>query len=679
MYILDGSSFFISNDLGDVEGDADLGYFFRDTRFLSQCTLRINGQKPILLRSEQVDYFSACFYLGMPADAHFPHPLSILRTRLIGNGVHEEVTIWNFGTEPVELKVALAWDCDFADLFTVRSGKFNASRPSIRPEPETNQLVFEYGFDEQFKRKTVIGCDCECLDIQDRLTILPITIPARGEWKTCFTISPVWDDEIHPPKYSCADFRNARPEMRESLESWLARTPMLKSNSDSLNHTYQQSLIDLAALRFFVDPDGESVIAAGLPWYMALFGRDSLITAYQCCWIAPDVGKAVLRTLAKYQGRENNDFRDEQPGKIMHELRFGELTVLNKFPQSPYYGSVDATPLFLILLHEVFTWTADEALVWELKEPALKALEWIERYGDLDGDGLVEYICRSSKGLDNHCWKDSGNSMLFKDGSLAKPPIATVEVQGYVYDAKLRLAELAENVWQEPALASRLRSDAEALKHRVNEAFWLEQDGGYYALALDGQKRQVDSITSNMGHLLWSGIIEPDKAKKIVEKLMDRGLYSGWGIRTMSSQHAGYNPIEYHNGTVWPHDNSLIVEGLMRYGYAKEAAKIVLDMLEAAQHFDYRLPEAFAGYSRLPFGVPVNYPTACQPQAWATGAPLLFIKALLGLKSKVSKKTLEISSQFPLEILPLNIDNIQGFGRGFRVEISVDEASIEEF
>ncbi len=502
MYILDGSSFFISNDLGDVEGDADLGYFFRDTRFLSQCTLRINGRKPVLLRSEQVDYFSACFYLSLPADEDLAHPLSILRTRLIGNGVHEEITIWNYGPEPVDLKVALAWDSDFADLFTVRAGKFNPTRPSIHTYPETNQLAFEYGFDNRFKRKTVIGCDCECLHIQDRLTILTVTIPAAGEWKTCFTISPVWEETVHPPKYSCADFGNARPEMRESLESWLERTPKLTSGSDILNHTYQQSLIDLAALRFFVEPDEDPVIAAGLPWYMALFGRDSLITAYQCCWFAPDLAKAVLRTLARYQGREINDFRDEQPGKIMHELRYGELTALNKMPHSPYYGSVDATPLFLILLHEVYTWTADEAFIQELKEPALKALAWIDQYGDLDGDGLVEYIRRSSKGLDNHCWKDSFNSILFHDGTMAKPPIASVEVQGYIYDAKRRLAELANTVWQDPALADCLRSEAQTLKEHVNKTFWIERDGGYYALALDGQKRPVDSITSNMGHLL---------------------------------------------------------------------------------------------------------------------------------------------------------------------------------
>jgi glycogen debranching enzyme len=677
MYILDGSSFFVSNDLGDVEGDADLGYFFRDTRFLSQCTLRINGRKPVLLRAEQVDYFSACFYLGIPSDADLAHPLSILRTRLIGNGAHEEVTIWNYGTEPVELKVALAWDSDFADLFTVRSGKFNTLLSHARSEPEKNQLVFEYGFDERFKRKTVIGCDCQCLLIQDKLTILPITIPAGSEWKTCFTISPVWDDEIHPPKYSCGDFRNARPEMRESLEVWLTRTPKLKSNSDALDHTYQKSLIDLAALRFFVDPDDEPVIAAGLPWYMALFGRDSLITAYQCCWVAPDIGKAVLRTLAKYQGRETNDFRDEQPGKIMHELRFGELTVLGKMPHSPYYGSVDATPLFLILLHEVYKWTADEALVLELKETALKALEWIDQYGDLDGDGLVEYIRRSPKGLDNHCWKDSSNSILFKDGTLAKPPIAAIEVQGYVYDAKLRLAELAETIWQDTVLASRLRVEAETLKRRVNEAFWIEKEG-YYALALDGEKRSVDSVASNMGHLLWSGIGEPDKVKRIVAKLMARGLYSGWGIRTLSRKNAGYNPIEYHNGTVWPHDNSLIMEGLIRYGYVKEAAKITLDMVEAAHHFDYRLPEAFAGYSRLPFGVPVNYPTACQPQAWATGVPLLFLKALLGLEANVTSQKLEINPQLPSELLPLHLENVQAFGHKFRIEVDQKGFKIEE-
>jgi glycogen debranching enzyme len=364
---------------------------------------------------------------------------------------------------------------------------------------------------------------------------------------------------------------------------------------------------------------------------MAVFGRDSVITSYQALPFEPEMARTTLMLLASLQGTRVDDFRDEEPGKIIHELRWGEMTAFEERPQSPYFGAADTTALFLILLDEYERWSGDAALVRALEPQARAALSWIEEYGDRDKDGYVEYQARRPKtGLVNQCWKDSWNSILFSDGSLAKLPRATCEIQGYVYDARVRCARLAREIWNDAALANELEEQAAALKRRFNEDYWLP-DRGYFALALDGDKRQVDALSSNIGHLLWSGIVDKDKADSVVGHLMGPRLFSGWGVRTMAEGEGGYNPIGYHVGTVWPHDCSIIAWGLARYGYAREAALLAFSVLEAAQFFDGRLPEAFAGHPRELTEFPVEYPTACSPQAWATGAPLLMLRTLLGL------------------------------------------------
>jgi glycogen debranching enzyme len=416
-----------------------------------------------------------------------------------------------------------------------------------------------------------------------------------------------------------------------SLAEWIRDAPVLETEFDKLNHAYRQSLVNLAALRFRPRNELEfSLPAAGLPWFMALFGRDSLITAYQSLPFHATLAKSTLQALAALRATTHDDFRDSEPGKILHELRRGELTSLGEIPHTPYYGTHDATPLFLILLDEYERWTADTALVHELEDAARDALSWIEGPGDPDGDGYLEYRTRSSNGLRSHCWKDSWNSILFADGRLAEPPIATCEIQGYAYDARLRAARLAREVWGDGALAQRLESDAAALRERFNRDFWIEERG-HYALALDGDKRPVDTLASNTGHLLWSGILDQPRANLVVERLMGDDMWSGWGIRTMSTRASGYNPIEYHNGTVWPHDTALIAEGMRRYGFRAEAGMLVSALLDAAACFDYQLPEVFAGYARDETSLPVQYPTASRPQAWAAGAPLLGLRTLLGM------------------------------------------------
>jgi glycogen debranching enzyme len=382
-------------------------------------------------------------------------------------------------------------------------------------------------------------------------------------------------------------------------------------------------------MRSSVSPVLGSLPAAGMPWFMTVFGRDTIITCLQTLLFGPDLARTALDVLASLQAKDDNPAIDAEPGKIVHEIRTGKAA---KHWFAAYYGTVDATPLYLVLLSEVWRWTGDAPLVRRLREPAMLALRWIDEWGDRDGDGFVEYVKRSPNGLDNHSWKDSGDSQLFSDGRMAEPPIAPAEVQGYVYDAKQRMAELARAVWRDRALADRLEHDANELRDRFNDAFWVDARGGYFALALDRDKNKVDSVTSNMGHLLWSGIVKPDRVDGVVDALMSDPLWSGWGVRTMSQEDAGYNPLSYHNGTVWPHDNSLIASGLARYNRWPEAQRIVQRMLNAARHFGYQLPEVFAGLRREETSFPIAYPTAARPQAWAAGAPVLLLQTLLGLQ-----------------------------------------------
>jgi glycogen debranching enzyme len=458
--------------------------------------------------------------------------------------------------------------------------------------------------------------------------------------------------------------------MKRSLEKLGEALPRLSSEWPSLQVTYERSLVDLAALRFYpLTLAGQALPAAGLPWFMTIFGRDSMMVSYQTLPFASEFAKATLTALAQRQGTRIDDFRDEEPGKILHEARFGEMTAFEERPHSPYYGAADATPFFLILLDEYERWTGNAELVQQLELEARAALKWIDTYGDRNGDGFVEYSRRNTEtGLENQCWKDSWNSILFADGTLSRLPRATCEIQGYVYDAKVRCARLARTFWNDPELANRLEREAAELKRRFNQDFWLE-DREFFALAIDGDGRKVDSLTSNIGHLLWSGIVDDDKAEAVVHHLMGHQLYSGWGVRTMAEGEGGYNPIGYHVGTVWPHDNSFIAMGLRRYGYREEAARLAMHMLEAATYFKGRLPEAFAGYRRELTEFPVEYPTACSPQAWASGAPLLLLRAILGLEPIGENLLVDpaIPSQLgQLELLdiPGRWGRIDAFGRG---------------
>ncbi|WP_410510211.1 glycogen debranching N-terminal domain-containing protein [Methanosarcina hadiensis] len=676
--IVNGEAFVISDPVGNIYQDDNsnnFGFFFRDTRFLSRFVLKVDDQDLSILSAKEVDYFWSTHYATLPFESIFEgHPITIIRKRAVSDGVREEIIIHNYKTEPLDLTLSIELDADFIDVIELERAQNPEGKCDIEINSEENQHIFVYKVNG-ILRKSIIQCESGA-EIENKKINFKINIPEKDEWKTCLTIHPVWEDRVKEPKFSCDDLDKNQPAINEPLQAWLNQVPRLTGYCSILSETYKHSLMDLAALRFYVGTEDDPIFAGGMPWYMALFGRDSLIAAYQCCFIAPDIASTTLSILAKYQGKEYNDFKDEEPGKILHELRFGEKTLLGEKPYSPYFGTADSSQLFLILLHEVFKWTGNKELVNELKEPALKALDWIDNYGDMDGDGYIEYKMRSKAGLTNHCWKDSGTSMIFSDARLAEPPIATVEFQGYVYDAKIRLAELAEEVWDDPALAEKLRSQAKELKQRFNKDFWIDERGGYFALGLDKNKEKIDSMASNMGHLLWSGIVDDDKAGIIVKQLMSNHLYSGWGIRTLSMQDRGYNPIEYHNGTVWPHDNSLIVEGFIKYGYRDEANQVIVNLLEASRYFDNRFPEVFAGYQRSVVDFPVPYPTSSIPQAWAAGASILFLRLILGLEPDREKETIKINPHLPAVIEDIRVGNIRLFNKNFSIFAGKDRSEV---
>jgi glycogen debranching enzyme len=655
--ILDGSTFLVSDLRGDIEASPDEphGFFYRDTRFLSSWRLTANGSPLDVLSTDETQYFSSTHFLVPPTGTVNDNPtVSIHRNRTIGDGFHEDVTVLNHDVKPLQVELRLDADADFADLFEVKDALAKSGQRYTRVEDDT--LVLGYRRDD-FVRETRIRVS-KPATVDERGITLHVHVEPHGDWNVCIFVQPVTDGNAIAIKHRHGD-DEARPNIGMSLDDFIGAAPSLETDWDPLEHVYERSLIDLAALRFTSELfPGSSLPAAGLPWFMTVFGRDSLITSYQALPFTPELAETTLRVLAARQATEVDAFRDAEPGKILHEIRFGELTHFGERPHSPYFGTADATPLFLVLLDEYERWTGDADLVRELEPAARAALRWIDEDGDLDGDGYVEYERRNKEtGLENQCWKDSWDSIRFADGTVATGPIATCEIQGYVYDAKLRMARLAREVWHDSQLADRLGRDAAALKERFNQDFWLVERE-CYAEALDGEKRPVDSITSNIGHLLWSGIVDPDKADAVARHLMSDALFSGWGIRTMAEGEGGYNPIRYHNGTVWPHDNSLIAHGLARYGYREEATRVALAILEAATYFRYRLPEVFAGYRRRRTSFPVEYPTASSPQAWATGTPLLLLRVLLGLEPEGDE--LLVDPYLPERISHLEIRDIPG-------------------
>jgi glycogen debranching enzyme len=674
--ILDGNTFVVSDARGDIEASLSdpTGLFSFDTRFLSTWVLTIDGQRLNALSTDDLQYFETRFFL-VPGTGtvYIDAKLSVIRRRAVGDGFHEELTILNHDERPVTLNVRVEAGCDFADLFEVKDALDKKGKYYTRVEQGRLALGYER---ETYRRETVISASAPAKVDKSGLTFR-VRVDPHSSWTTDLNVVPTQvggGAHYTAPKYDRSRTR-PRPRMAVDLERWLDGAPRLECDWDPLRAIYRRSLVDLAALRFAPPiAGGHSLPAAGLPWFMTMFGRDSIFTSLQALPFTPELAATTLQALGSWQGSRLDDFRDEDPGRILHELRYGELTAFEERPHSPYYGCADATPLYVVLLDEYERWTGDRRRVRELEQEARAALRWLDEYADLQRNGYVWYRRRNEEsGLENQCWKDSWDSISYRDGRLPGFPRATCELQGYAYDAKLRGARLAREIWKDPALADELEKEAADLKRRFNRDFWVE-DGEYFALALDRDGNQVDALTSNNGHLLWSGIVDKAKAKMVAAHLLGPRLFSGWGVRTLAEGEGRYNPIGYHVGTVWPFDNSFIAWGLRRYGFKQEAAEIAAGILDAAEFFDGRLPEAFGGYHRDVTKYPVQYPTACSPQAWSTGAPLLLLRTMLGLEPV--GEHLVVDPALPVDIGHLELLDIPGrwgridaFGRGrVRVE-----------
>jgi glycogen debranching enzyme len=680
--ILEGSTFCVSDERGDIS-DPVMGLFADDTRFLSRWILTINGERPLKLSSDKVEYYSAAFYLRNPIAGGLEQDmLSIGRDRFIGDGMQEHIVVQNHAPHPVEFELALEVGTDFADIFAVKEHDFALGHPdtasplpglaSSEFEADGNQFVFTDGP----TRLTQVLLS-EPGDVNGSSVRYTIALEPRQEWRLRADVIPSADGAKVAVAHAERRFGDELSRVRSSLSAWHLSVPQLQASWEELAVTFRQSVADLASLRMDEDPRVPGQLpAAGMPWFMTVFGRDTLVTCLQTLLFGPELAHNALRVLAALQAVADDPSIDAEPGKIVHEVRHGKGAEA-WFPR--YYGTVDATPLYLVLLSEVWRWTGDASLVEDLRVPALRALAWIDEHGDLDGDGFVEYKRRSERGLVNQSWKDSGDSQRFHDGRFASTPIAPCEVQGYVYDAKRRTAELAREVWGDPELADRLDQEAGELQARFQEAFWCEERGGFYALALDGEKRRVDSLTSNIGHLLWSGIVPRERADAIVDQLMGDELWSGWGVRTMSTGDAAFNPLAYHNGTVWPHDNSLIAWGLARYGRWAETQRIARRMLTAAGHFGHQLPEVFAGFSRSATPFPIAYPTAARPQAWAAGTPVLLLQLLLGLRPDPAAQAMvsEAPRELPSWLGSLKLSGVRAFDRSWDVRLENGQIEVE--
>ena len=669
--LVEGSTFCISEPGGDIRPGHAQGLFVRDTRVLSRWELSVDGRAPEPLTVHQAEPYAAAFLGRMPPPAGLADStLLVVRRRYVGDGMREDVTIQNAAPQAAACTVTLAADADFADLFEVKDGRAQP-QAATSASAEESALRFTSRAGEP-QRELLIRAD-GCPLIADGVLEWRAAVPARSQWTASIEVVPVTGGvpmTLRHPRGQAIE--HAIPARR--LREWRQSAPQLRTADRDLAAVLHRSVEDLGALRIF-DPEhpGRPVVAAGAPWFMALFGRDSLLTSWMLLpW---DAGLAVgtLQTLAGRQGDNIDLASEEEPGKILHEVRFGPAATLALGGRSAYYGTADATPLFVMLLGELQRWGGHDAEIQALLPHADRALEWIERYGDADGDGFVEYSRKTSRGLINQGWKDSWDGVNFADGRIAEPPIALAEVQAYTYAAYQARARLAATAG-DPASAGHWNSRADRIKEAFNDAYWMA-DRGWFAVALDRAKRPVDSLTSNIGHCLWTGIADPGKAALIAEHLLSDDMFSGWGIRTLASSMTAYNPMSYHNGSVWPHDNALCAAGLMRYGFTGHAQRIAEAVFDAAGHFGHRLPELFCGFSRTDYPVPVPYPTSCSPQAWAAAAPLQLLHTLLRLTPEFPAGRVWCAPAIPGRYLPLQLRNLR-LGRS-RLGIDVQDDSWE--
>jgi len=666
--LVEGRCFCMSGPSGDIGTPGGHGLVVKDTRFLDHLELRVDGEPLEPLTVEPIGPHAATFVTRRrPRPGLADSTLLVVRRRYVGNGMVEDVTLENLSGTQADVTLTLTATTDFAGLFDVKEGRLGKRKGQV--EVTTDDDVLRRRLDGAESRAVELSATGGCTVFSHGL-VWRLTVPARGTTTFTVRVVPVFEDV---PMESPYRHGMSRRESHPALEHrrWRERSPVVSAGDVRLDRLVRTCTDDLAGLRI-TDPHHPRriVLAAGAPWFMTLFGRDSLLTAWMLLPLDARVARGTLETLAETQGRVVDPRTEEQPGRILHEVRSGLTDEAPDGEETVYYGTVDATPLFVMLAGELHRWGASKTEIASLMPHVNRALAWIERYGDADGDGFVEYERATERGLVNQGWKDSFDGITYDSGDLARPPLALAEVQGYVYAALLAGARLARAQLHDER-AEQLDERAATLKRRFNEQFWLPHRG-YYALALDGDKKPVDALASNMGHCLWTGIVDEERAPQVASALMSPEMFTGFGIRTLSSEAGAYNPMSYHNGSVWPHDNAIIAAGLRRYGFAAEANRVVLGLLDAAAGFGDHLPELFCGFDRSEFDPPVPYPTSCSPQAWAAAGPLLLVRTLCGLEVDLPHGFVRLDPQVPDALLPLSVTQLH-VGSDL-VDVSVDAA-----
>lgn len=659
--VKEGNLFLYTSTEGNIPpgNTSGLGFYREDTRFLSSYQMKLNGRDPILLSSSAARNYMAHIELTNTDIWQAPDSLiaeqdtiNIRRKIILKDCLYEQIRVKNYNTKPAKLKLDLGFSADFSDIFEIRGQKREGRGKIVQPKFSNDVLTFGYLGQDDIFRQTIVSFsdspDSVNIDIDRTSVVFDMDLAPHGRAFLEIKIEPrVGKDPVPSSDYS--DVSNV---LAKDYDIWREDCTNIATDNELFNEMIDRGASDIRAL--LTDTEYGKVFDAGIPWFTSPFGRDSLITARETLLLNSEPARHCLGFLAKLQATEHDTWRDAQPGKIMHELRRGELALSGQIPHTPYYGSVDSTPLFLILFKDYYDWSGDKEFVVAHKQNIMRAVEWLTKWADMDNDGFIEYIRAADTGLENQGWKDSAYSVTHTDGRKALAPIALSEVQGYAYHAKRSAARLLQ-IAGEYNLADELHDSADKLKKLFNEKFWMEEEG-FFAMALDANKEQVKSITTNPGHCLWSGIADEDKGKKAGERLLEQDMFSGWGIRTLSKQAINYNPMSYHNGSVWPQDNILVAFGLKKYGLIEQFNKVITSLFGFAQHEPYsRLPELFCGFTRKENNLPTEYPVACSPQAWASGSVFLMLEALLGLQPDAQNNTLHINNP----TLPDWLDRVQ--------------------
>ncbi len=661
-----GQTVLVTDPDGSITWPSDRGLYFLDTRIISHWAIYANGEAWELLNGGPISYYAARIFLTnkslLTEDGPIaPRTLGLTISRSLSGGLHEDIDITNNNTKPVRFQLEVSFRCDFADVFEVRSNHIVRRGQITTDWSQHRQQVRNAYSNRDFHRivtTSVARASSKAVSANGRLSF-EVALQRGEAWHACLLYALEGGEQPFRAPRDCVEL-HSKSHHSETLAQWLKNVVKIESSNEEFYRLFHQALEDMAALRLPIRNTDHMVFipAAGLPWFVAPFGRDSLIVSLQNILIYPEFARGALDLLGSLQAKEDDAYRDAEPGKIPHELRYGELAHFKLIPHTPYYGTADATPLYLITLYAAWRATGDQELLERNLPIAEGCLAWIDQYGDRDGDGFQEYQTRSPVGYENMGWKDSGDAVMYPDGSLVKGPKALCELQGYVFNAWVRMAEVFDALGK-PERATELRAKAAVLYARFNDAFW-DEELGFYAYALDGDKKKVLSVASNAGHCLWSGIVPPERAKRVVGRLMAPDMWTGWGIRTLSADHRAFNPYNYQTGSVWPHDNAIIAMGCKFYGFAAEAGRIAHDVSVAASHFLLnQLPELYTAPERTESNFPVQYIGANVPQAWAAGSVFMLTQALLGFFPDAPRNKLYVDPLLPPWLPDLTVRDLR--------------------